>query len=341
MLRGSFQKRPNRKIIFAVLLPALCISFVLAACSFLFRIRSYKVTETYLFISADGAKSFLTVDLPVSYGYQEIGEIKVRNADEYYFEEMGGYQVLHASVTGESTGKTVEIEYTVTLHAGERTWDMETRDEYLQPSENIDSDNESIIEAVRPPVVENDDYRTAKNISAFVSKTVKTDTKQRINHTTQPASKILEEKTGVCTDCANLMTAMLRAAGIPARRVSGLAFNRLTEAADWTHPASSHAWVEFYAGGKWHFADPTWGNPYFDRPDGFHLSYGEEVVDISTDEFKARFEKFQKSVEDDGCKIIGAMTAPLKYTAWSEDHDAWVIPRAEATKTMGTDTERQ
>lgn len=135
MLRGSFQKRPNRKIIFAVLLPALCISFVLAACSFLFRIRSYKVTETYLFISADGAKSFLTVDLPVSYGYQEIGEIKVRNADEYYFEEMGGYQVLHASVTGESTGKTVEIEYTVTLHAGERTWDMETRDEYLQPSE--------------------------------------------------------------------------------------------------------------------------------------------------------------------------------------------------------------
>lgn len=318
-------------MIFAVLLPALCITFALSGCSLLFRTRSYKVTETYLFISADGAKSFLTVDLPVSYGYQEIGEITVRNADEYYFEEKEGYQVLNASISGVSTGKTVEIEYTVTMHAGKVAWDMETRDEYLQPSENIDSDNEDIIAAVRPLVVENDEYRTAKNISAFVSKTVKADTRQRINHTTLPASEILKQKTGVCTDYANLMTAMLRAAGIPARHVSGLVFNRMTEAADWTHPAASHAWVEFYTDGKWHFADPTWGNLYFDRADGFHLSYGEELVDISTVEFKAWFEEFQKSVEDDGYKIIGAMTAPLKFTAWSEDHDAWVIPRVEVT----------
>lgn len=180
-----------------------------------------------------------------------------------------------------------------------------------------------------------------KNISAFVSKTVKAETGQRINHTTLPASGILKQKTGVSTDYANLMTAMLRAAGIPARHVSGLVFNRMTEAADWSHPASSHAWVEFYADGKWHFADPTWGNLYFDRSGGFHLSYREELVDISTVEFKGWFEEFQKSVEDDGYKIIGAMTAPMKFTAWSEDHNAWIISRVEVTKTGGTDAEQQ
>ena len=330
-MREKCRNRSDSKVIFAVLM-TLCVVFMMSSCSFIFKTMSNKETEKYMFISNNVTKSFLMVDLPVSYGYQKIGEITVRNADEYWFEEKEGYQVLHAAVAGESTGKTVEIEYTVTMYAGKPAWDMETSDEHLQPSENIDSDNVNIIEAVRPLVVENDDYRTAKNISAFVSKTVRTDTSQRINHTTLPASGILEEKKGVCADYANLMTAMLRAAGIPARHVSGLVFSRMTKAEDWTHPAASHAWVEFYAYGKWHFADPTWGNLYFDRSDGFHLSYGEELVDISTEEFKARFEEFRKSVEDDGYKIIGAMTAPLKFTAWSEDHDAWIIPKAEAIR---------
>src|SRR5690554_4093671 len=188
-MREKCRNRSDSKVIFTVLL-TLCVVFMLSSCSFIFKTRSYKVTETYMFISNNGTKSFLMVDLPVSYGYQKIGEITVRNADEYWFEEKEGYQVLHAAVAGESTGKTVEIEYTVTMYAGKPAWDMETSDEHLQPSENIDSDNVNIIEAVRPLVVENDDYRTAKNISAFVSKTVRTDTSQRINHTTLPASGI-------------------------------------------------------------------------------------------------------------------------------------------------------
>jgi len=272
------------------------------------------------------------VDLPVSYGYQAIGDITVRNADEYYFEEKDGYQVLHAVMTGDGGEKAIEIDYTVTLYAGEQTWDLDVRDEHLKPSENIDSDNESIIEAIRPLIAENDDYQTAKNILAFVSKTVKFDKTTKISVKTEPASEILMKKKGICNDYANLAAAMLRAAGIPARNVSGLVFDRLADASDWSHPGSSHAWVEFFADKKWHFADPTWGNLYFDNPDGFHLSYGAELVDIFTDEYQAQFGELKKSIEDNGYKLVGSMSAPLKFTAWSEDQDALLTPRAEVTR---------
>jgi len=296
------------------------------------------VTETYRFLCAEGAKSFLMVDLPVSYGYQTIGDITVRNADEYYFEEKDGYQVLHAVMTGDGGEKVIEIDYTVTLYAGEQTWNLDVRDEHLKPSENIDSDNESIIEAVRPLIAENNDYQTAKNILAFVSKTVKFDKTPKTNAKTEPASEILMKKKGICNDYANLAAAMLRAAGIPARHVSGLVFAELADASDWSHPGGSHAWVEFFTDGKWHFADPTWGNLYFDKSDGFHLSYGAELVDLSTDEYQAQFGELRKSIEYGGYRLVASMSAPLKFTAWSEDQNAMLTPRAEVTKVSGDHT---
>ena len=48
-----------------------------------------------------------------------------------------------------------------------------------------------------------------------------------------------ETKRGICQDIASLVTGMLRAAGVPARMVIGLANGR------------SHAWVEAMVDGKW------------------------------------------------------------------------------------------
>ncbi len=78
---------------------------------------------------------------------------------------------------------------------------------------------------------------------------------------TWTASDILKSKKGICRDYANLTTALLRAAGIPAKAVNGLVLNDLTEPAEWMSSAQngSHAWVEFYSDGEWHFADPAWG----------------------------------------------------------------------------------
>ena len=107
------------------------------------------------------------------------------------------------------------------------------------------------------------------------------------------------------------MTAMLRAAGIPARHVSGLVFSRMTKA-ETDASCSFSCMGRVYADGKWHFADPTWGTCILTGLMAFTFIW-RELVDISTEEFKARFEEFRKSVEDDGYKIIGAMTAPLNH----------------------------
>lgn len=311
----------------------LALVFTLTSCNTA-KDRSYKVNETYRLTCAEGSRSYLTVDLPISYGCQSVDGLTVNDADEYRFEEKDGFQVLHAEIIGDGNERTVDVSYTVKLLSGDQIWDMDNRDEYLKPNENVDSDNKNIIDAALSLKVENDDYLTAKQISAYVSKTVRSDTATKVNAKTLPASKILEQKKGVCNDYANLAAAMLRAAGIPARPVSGLVFNNLKEAGDWSHSANggSHAWVEFYADGKWHFADPTWGNGYFDNPDGYHISYGTELVDISTDEYQAQFDDQMKIMESEGYKVIASMTAPIKFTVWSDDPETVVVPKVNAAE---------
>ena len=328
-LNRKMKQSRKMKSIAAVYLMSITLMLSLTSC-ITAKDKSYQVKETYRLYLAEGSKAYLMVDLPVSYGYQSIDGLTVNNADEYHFEQKDGYQILHAEVTGDGTEKTLEINYIVELFTGKHTWDMVNRDEYLKSYGNIDSDNQRIIEQALSLKVENDDYLTAKKILAYVSKTVSFDKTVTVNRKTLPASEILEQKTGVCTDYSNLATAMLRAAGIPSKQISGLVYNNLTEAVDWSHSAGrgSHAWVEFYADGKWHFADPTWGILYFDNSDGYHLSYGTELVDIGSDEYKVQFDDLAKTMEDEGYSIIGAMTAPLKFSAFSDDANTIIIPKA-------------
>ena len=66
------------------------------------------------------------------------------------------------------------------------------------------------------------------------------------------ASEILRQGTGDCTEYSRALTAVLRADGIPAREVSGMAY-----AGD-EFGFAFHAWVEAYINGRWVAIDPTW-----------------------------------------------------------------------------------
>jgi len=66
------------------------------------------------------------------------------------------------------------------------------------------------------------------------------------------ALDVLEQKTGDCNEHAVLMTALARAAGIPARVVIGLAWSQTMQAFGY------HAWVEVYTD-RWIAMDPTFG----------------------------------------------------------------------------------
>jgi len=74
-----------------------------------------------------------------------------------------------------------------------------------------------------------------------------------------PISDVVKHRRGVCQDFANLMLAILRSNGLPARYVSGYIEAFDPESGDeMTGAAASHAWVEVYLpGGTWWGLDPT------------------------------------------------------------------------------------
>jgi transglutaminase-like putative cysteine protease len=70
------------------------------------------------------------------------------------------------------------------------------------------------------------------------------------------AAQALTEGRGVCQDFAHATIAVLRAAGIPARYVSGYLHPTPEAGIGETVTGASHAWVEWWAGDWWEY-DPT------------------------------------------------------------------------------------
>ena len=69
---------------------------------------------------------------------------------------------------------------------------------------------------------------------------------------------------GVCQDLAHVTVALLRAAGLPARYVSGYLHADPSAQPGQTATGESHAWVEYWTG-SWRPIDPTSGAPVRER----------------------------------------------------------------------------
>ncbi len=81
---------------------------------------------------------------------------------------------------------------------------------------------------------------------------------------------------GVCQDFAHATLALLRAAGIPARYVSGY-LHSLEERPGETVEGESHAWVEYWDG-DWHAIDPT--NDREVGPAHVVVAHGRDYADV-------------------------------------------------------------
>lgn len=78
------------------------------------------------------------------------------------------------------------------------------------------------------------------------------------------AAQAWASQSGVCQDFAHVAIAFLRAAGIPARYVSGYLHPVSTPLVGRTVVGESHAWIEAWVG-SWMAVDPTNGAPVGDR----------------------------------------------------------------------------
>ena len=72
--------------------------------------------------------------------------------------------------------------------------------------------------------------------------------------------EIIDQKLGDCTEYAQLFISLARLNGIPAREVSGLAYNYIDD-----NPMFyGHAWVEVWFDGRWKEVDPGWNDFHID-----------------------------------------------------------------------------
>lgn len=112
---------------------------------------------------------------------------------------------------------------------------------------------------------EKDAYRAAQKVNTWVHTNLEKD----YGASADRATDVLRQKRGDCTEHSLLAVSLLRAAGIPARRVDGVIY--MTNQ-DEVPALYWHEWVEAYVG-EWTQLDPTFNQPVADAT---HFAFGTE-----------------------------------------------------------------
>jgi hypothetical protein len=301
----------------------------------------YHFEETYSFQStAEDAEIRLAIMLPTSGPYQKVEKLAVSWDGNEMRESHGSVDVIMFSGDiGADEKKVATVFYNVILRQGRVLWDAPVDDSNLKPQEGVESDSPIIIEAVSQ-IAESRNREDAYHIFQFSAARISSRRGEASINGSNPdarvqsALKAYQTGNGVCGHYANLMTALCRAKGIPARSVSGWnipAYPPLwtKTSSSWQHPAVTHAWVEFHTSEGWEMADPSavFRIPFpkgfaFGRNDGGHLCYGERSS------IGAISEEMKDWAAADS-KLIGGMTGPYRFMAGADENGVSVIPKAK------------
>lgn len=138
--------------------------------------------------------------------------------------------------------------------------------EALKATLNVESDAKAIVELAAKVVGGEKDARKA---ALKLSRSVYLLLQKSYGSSSDRATDVLLRKKGDCTEHSLLLTALARAAGIPARRVDGLVY---MEAGDGVPALYWHEWVEVYVG-EWTPLDPTFDQAVADPT---HIALGGE-----------------------------------------------------------------
>lgn len=138
--------------------------------------------------------------------------------------------------------------------------------EYLMSSILVESDSPAIVARAREIAgKEKDAYAAARKVVDWVGRSMVKD----YGASADRATDVLRTMRGDCTEHSLLSIALLRALGIPARRVDGVVF---VQNGDGVPALYWHEWVEAWVG-TWTQLDPTFGQLVADAT---HLTLGEE-----------------------------------------------------------------
>ncbi|MFA4855727.1 MAG: transglutaminase domain-containing protein [archaeon] len=138
--------------------------------------------------------------------------------------------------------------------------------EFLKPSENIESNHETIRTMALNTFDSNSLLETIADVTQWTYDNIEYDL--NFYPETYSAISTLGTRKGVCDEFAVVAAAMLRAKGIPTRIVTGLTFNP-EKHLGW----NNHAWLQAYSPNSgWISLDPTFGEAGV--VDGTHMQRG-------------------------------------------------------------------
>lgn len=137
------------------------------------------------------------------------------------------------------------------------------RNAALAPTPTIDS-AEPTVRALAQEIV-GVEQEPAARVAKLVEWTYRNLSKDLSTHIVT-ASQVAARRAGDCTEHSILFVALARAAGIPAREVSGLVYM-----GDQHQRFGWHAWAEVELAGRWVAVDPSWGEPIANAT---HLTLG-------------------------------------------------------------------
>ena len=146
--------------------------------------------------------------------------------------------------------------------------------DYAKPSETIDSGNDDIIRLASELVRGEDDlYAAVFRIADWTKNNIEYNLSTLTAEVSQKASWVLENRQGVCDELTSLFIALLRAVGIPARFVSGIAY---TNSELFPENWGSHGWAEVYFPKYgWVPFDVTYGE--FGWVDPTHIKFKDAI----------------------------------------------------------------
>ncbi len=293
---------------------------------------AYEISEQYS-IEADsaGARLKLAVLIPQSGPYQTIDHLSVFWSGPFTRRDAGPSLLLRfEDELGPSQKRQAQVRYRALLPSGKVRWRSPVWGSDLRAQDGIESDNRAIVhEAER--LVTGRDRRDAYGIYAFTAAYL------RVPDRAERDASALDAYRNKSGHTANLMTALCRAAGIPARSITGLTLPEMipftSRSARWGHAAPEHAWTEFFAGGRWELADAAVEQllrpATFGRNDGRHIALGERAALLRVHEGMRRWSAAA------GYEA-GSMADGLYFAAGADREGARVQPQVVVRKLWDT-----
>ncbi|MFH1126835.1 MAG: transglutaminase domain-containing protein [archaeon] len=200
--------------------------------------------------------------------------------DEKYSEDELGNNIL--TIKKEKPGNiiTYDAESIVTIKERRTLYIPETYKvpddikTYLEPTENIQSDNPEIANLATELTKDSKtDFKRIASLATWVHDNV--EYTLSLGTEAKDALWTLENKVGTCDEFASLFIALARAAGYPARYISGHAYGK----DGW----EKHAFAEVYIG-RWIPVDPTWNE--VGNLDATHIQFTTKKDNIVKNEIQ-------------------------------------------------------